>query len=129
MCGLAGLIELGGRRFAESAAVVRRMASALSHRGPDGGGVWADDVHGVVMGFCRLAIVDLTDGGAQPMRSASGRYVISFNGEIYNFARLRAELESLGHRFRGHSDTEVMLASFEQWGVGEAVKRLAGMFA
>src|SRR5262245_48819032 len=99
------------------------MADALAHRGPDDRGVWADAAAGVGLGHRRLAIVDLTPEGHQPMASADGRYVLVFNGEIYNFRVLRAELEAAGARFRGTGDTEVMLAAFAAWGVAAAVRR------
>ncbi len=105
------------------------MAATLSHRGPDASGVFVDPDAGLGFGHTRLSIVDLSPAGAQPMISASGRYVITYNGEIYNAAELRPELEALGHRFRGHSDTEVIVEAVAEWGVPATVKRLIGMFA
>lgn len=130
MCGITGF-----RDFKQSmgADALRRigtnMSNTLVHRGPDGGDVWVDDESCVVLAHRRLAIVDLSDAGAQPMHSASGRFVTVFNGEIYNFLELRRELESAGQKFNGHSDTEVLLSAFEVWGVESALKRFNGMFA
>lgn len=105
------------------------MATSLSHRGPDGEGFWTGE--GVALGHRRLAIVDLSEAGAQPMISACGRYVIAYNGEIYNHADLRRELEEAGvaPSWRGHSDTETLLAGIAHWGLDECLKRAAGMFA
>jgi len=108
-------------------ALVERMADTLHHRGPDDHGSWTDAHSGIALGHRRLSILDLSVEGHQPMRSASGRYVIAFNGEIYNFESLRRELEGIA--WRGHSDTEVMLAGFERWGVEGALRRFNGMFA
>jgi asparagine synthase (glutamine-hydrolysing) len=105
------------------------MVATLSHRGPDSRGVWTDAGAGCALGNTRLSILDLSPDGYQPMTSASGRYVITFNGEIYNFVELRRELEALGDSFRGGSDTEVVLAAAECWGVEPAVRRFNGMFA
>jgi asparagine synthase (glutamine-hydrolysing) len=108
------------------------MAAALTHRGPDDEGVWTDAQACIALAHRRLSVVDLSPQGHQPMCSASGRYVVVLNGEIYNFEGLRRQLEQtmpapIG--WRGHSDTEVMLAAFEAWGVEESLRRFNGMFA
>jgi asparagine synthase (glutamine-hydrolysing) len=110
-------------------ATIRLMSDTLLHRGPDDEGHWIDAEAGVALGFRRLSIIDLSPEGHQPMTSADGRYVLIFNGEIYNFRELRRELDSAGHSFRGHSDTEVMLAAFSQWGFERALRLFNGMFA
>ena len=129
MCGFAGLLTTAGYRPDELTAHAARMAAPLAHRGPDDSGVWSDAAAGIALGFRRLAIVDLSPHGHQPMSSPSRRYVMVFNGELYNFAELRRELEPRGYTFRGHSDTEVILAAFEEWGIDSAVRRFIGMFA
>lgn len=107
---------------------MRGMTDALSHRGIDGGGIWQDPDIGCVLGHRRLSIIDVSDDGAQPMESPSGRYMIVFNGEIYNFQSIRRELEA--HiTFNGRSDTEVMLAAIEIWGLNQALQKFNGMFA
>lgn len=108
---------------------IRRMSDTLLHRGPDDEGSFVDEAAGIALGFRRLSIIDLTPEGHQPMSSKDGRYTLIFNGEIYNFQELRRELEALGHPFRGHSDTEVMLAAFTEWGFVHSIKRFNGMFA
>jgi len=130
MCGIAGLFDLD-RATPQAAleAAARAMADALAHRGPDADGVWADEAAGIAFGHRRLAIVDLSPEGLQPMASADGRWAICYNGEVYNFPELRAELEAKGHRFRGHSDTEIMLAAIVEWGLRAALPRFVGMFA
>src|SRR5678809_144416 len=128
MCGISGF-SLAPPGIAAPEGVLQQMTHSLIHRGPDDSGTWLHPALGIGLGHRRLAIVDLSQSGHQPMRSASGRFVIVFNGEIYNFQTLRAELERSGARFTGHSDTEVMLAGFEQWGVEGALQRLGGMFA
>lgn len=129
MCGFAGLLVDRARSRDELAEHARRMIAPIAHRGPDDSGTWVDPLGGVALGFRRLAILDVSPSGHQPMVSASGRYVIAFNGEVYNFAELRRELAPHGHLFYGHSDTEVILAGFEQWGIVETVRRCVGMFA
>ena len=130
MCGITGFWDARcGSDAADLQATVQRMALTIQHRGPDDSGEWVDAEAGLALGFRRLAIVDLSPTGRQPMLSADGRYVIVFNGEVYNFIELRAELSALGHSFRGTSDTEVMLAAVCQWGLKTAVSRFNGMFA
>lgn len=134
MCGIAGFFSKNnGRANSELRFMVNKMADALQHRGPDDSGVWVDAEVGIGFGHRRLSILDLSPEGHQPMHSACGRYVIVFNGEIYNYRDIREELEknSQGIKltWRGHSDTEVMLEAFRQWGVEAAVKRFNGMFA
>jgi asparagine synthase (glutamine-hydrolysing) len=129
MCGFAGIWSAADQASVDVGEVALRMSSLLSHRGPDDRGVWRDQSAGIGFGFRRLAIVDVSEQGHQPMESSSGRYLIMFNGEIYNFRVLRRELEQRGCTFHGHSDTEVLLAAIEEWGLGAAVQRLAGMFA
>ena len=130
MCGIAGFLDLR-QRFDrdQSVQLVRAMSDRLVHRGPDAAGEWADESAGIAFGFRRLSIIDLSAAGAQPMISTSGRSVLVYNGEVYNPEELRPDLERRGIRFRGHSDTEVVLEAFETWGVAGTAKRLIGMFA
>lgn len=130
MCGIAGFFDSSNSAEpAEMETLARRMAETLEHRGPDGGGVWVDANAGVALGHQRLSIIDLSAEGHQPMHSASGRYIISYNGEVYNFGDLRSGLGSRGHSFRGHSDTEVILAAISEFGLDSALQRFVGMFA
>ena len=130
MCGIAGFLLAEARLGAGAlAAATAAMTDAIAHRGPDDAGVWTDAAAGVALGHRRLSILDLSAAGHQPMLSADGRFVLSFNGEIYNFQELRAELEGKGHRFRGHSDTEVLLAGIGEWGVEATLRRCNGMLA
>jgi len=129
MCGIAGCFAPGGHRADQARGAVIAMADALLHRGPDDSGVWLDAEAGIALSFRRLSIIDLTPSGHQPMESASGRYVVVFNGEIYNFHELRHQLTARGVQFRGRSDTEVLLAAVETWGLRDALLRFNGMFA
>jgi len=131
MCGIAGIWWLDGQRQDTAEAVAGSMAAHLHHRGPDARGVWADGAAGIALGHARLSILDLSPAGAQPMASASGRYVIAFNGEIYNHLELRRELETAGAApsWRGHSDTETLLALIQRHGIEGALVRAIGMFA
>jgi len=128
MCGIAGFWDLTSAT-SDAEAVLHRMMEAIRHRGPDDSGQWLDPDSGIALGHRRLSILDLSPEGHQPMVSVSGRFILIYNGEIYNFCELRQEEEARGTRFRGHSDTEIMLAVFERYGVVEGTKRLAGMFA
>jgi asparagine synthase (glutamine-hydrolysing) len=130
MCGIAGLAETtAGADNTELQARARAMADTVRHRGPDDEGVWCDAVAGIALAHRRLSILDVTSGGHQPMVSGDGRFVIVFNGEIYNFQSLRARLAAVGHAFRSGSDTEVLLAAIVEWGVEAAVREAVGMFA
>jgi len=127
MCGIAGLLTTGR----PEPGLVRRMIDPIAHRGPDDQGVWTDAEGGVGLGHRRLSIVDLSPLGHQPMESTDGRWVISYNGEIYNHAALRAELEAAGLAggWRGHSDTETLVACIAAWGLEAALRKCVGMFA
>jgi asparagine synthase (glutamine-hydrolysing) len=129
MCGFAGILTGRSFRDEELSGHVRAMVDPITHRGPDDEGIWVDAEAGVGLGFRRLAIVDLSAHGHQPMRSRSGRFTLVFNGEVYNHWELRRELAAAGHTYRGHSDTETVLAAFETWGIEASVRRFVGMFA
>ena len=130
MCGFVGFIARGPLT-GNDASTARTMADAIAHRGPDDEGVWTDDAAGVALAHRRLAIVDLSPAGHQPMVSHSGRFVIAFNGEIYNHSDVRKCLESEGKApvWRGHSDTEVLIEAIAAWGVKATLERCVGMFA
>lgn len=125
MCGISGLVSKQGLGSAEMARLTQAMAAAIQHRGPDGEGVYADDYAG--LGHRRLAILDLTDAAAQPMSSEDGRLVLIFNGEIYNYLELRAQLQRMGYAFRSTGDTEVVLRAYQAWGP-DCVTRFNGMW-
>lgn len=135
MCGLTGFLSLSDagqspdQSREDARAALSRMTATLHHRGPDDGDVWIDERAQAGLGHRRLAILDLSPQGRQPMVSACGRYVLAYNGEIYNHLSLRAELESLGTVFRGRSDTETLLAGIAAWGIRDTIRRCIGMFA
>ena len=130
MCGIAGFLDLERRSGSqELEALGRAMAATLNHRGPDAHGVWADAEAGVVLGHTRLSIVDLSPAGAQPMVSSCGACVITLQRRDLQCARARAGARGAGRRFRGHSDTEVLVEAIAEWGVEATVERLIGMFA
>jgi len=130
MCGITGFLDLSRQTTAREIQItVSRMTETLFHRGPDDTGLWYDAKDGVGLGHRRLSVIDLSSQGHQPMSSESGRYYIVYNGEVYNFNELKKEIQSLGLAFRGHSDTEVLLAAIEQWGLKKAVTCFIGMFA
>lgn len=129
MCGISGALRVEAGTGLEDC--VRRMSETLYLRGPDDAGVWSDDAAGIALGHRRLAILDLSPAGHQPMVSACGRFVIAFNGEIYNHLEIRAELELAGAApgWRGHADTETLLAGIAAWGFADTLRRTVGMFA
>ncbi len=129
MCGLTGFWDYKERLDAPLEAVASAMSEPICHRGPDDEGHWVAPEARLAFGFRRLAILELSPLGHQPMHSPDGRYTLTFNGEIYNFQSLRQTLEGKGHQFEGRSDTEVMLGAFAEWGVEESVRRFRGMFA
>lgn len=124
MCGIAGIVNLNG--MPAEHAVLQRMTDAIAHRGPDGEGHYVDGPIG--LGHRRLAIIDLSSAGHQPMATEDGRFVLTYNGEIYNFHELRTELEAQGHCFRSRTDSEVLLKAYMCWGK-DCLPRLNGMFA
>lgn len=131
MCGIAGLYSMRqGADGGELCAAMKAMTNAIAHRGPDGDGLWQDeDLPNLVLGQRRLAIIDLSPAGAQPMASHSGRYWCVYNGEIYNYQSIEAELRALGHQFNGRSDTEVFLTALDQWGLNQTFQKIIGMYA
>src|SRR5262249_31318367 len=129
MCGFAGIFEGASSNATRLRTMVETCRDRLAHRGPDDAGSWIDAEAGLALGHRRLSIIDLSAAGRQPMLSFCGRYVLAFNGEIYNYLDLRRELEAAGSGFRGHSDTEVMLAGIAQWGLPSTLRKCNGMFA
>ena len=131
MCGFAGFLTSSDQPASGLSQIATAMNKAIRHRGPDDSGVWEDAASGIVLGHRRLSIIDLSAAGHQPMPSESGRYVIAYNGEIYNYRDIRAEIEMVSgvRQWRGHSDTEVLLAGIELWGLKATLERTRGMFA
>jgi len=129
MCGIAGFWRISGGSIEVLSSLTARISDSLEHRGPDDSGVWVDGSAGLGLGFRRLAIQDLSAAGKQPMVSPCGRFVMVYNGEIYNFRDLARELEDQGARFLGHSDTEVLITAISRWGLEAALERINGMFA
>ena len=135
MCGIAGFLGFGNLRASDVSSIGSQMGSALHHRGPDDAGIWVDYSEQILFAHQRLSIMDLSSAGHQPMESPSGRYVLVFNGEIYNHNDLRLDLETISSNsttkvnWNGHSDTETLLTAVEAWGLEETLKRSTGMFA
>jgi asparagine synthase (glutamine-hydrolysing) len=130
MCGITGFVDFSRQTPPDQLSeIASSMSRTLTHRGPDDSGVWCDATVGIALGHRRLSIIDLSPEGHQPMVSASGRFILTYNGEIYNHNELRESLKTVGHQFRGHSDTEVLLEGLSEWGVAETLDRLIGMFA
>ena len=131
MCGITGFLNRSSFCATDAEILVFNMSNRLVHRGPDDAGVWVDGDAGIALGHRRLSILDLSDAGHQPMISASGRYVIVLNGEIYNHLEIRKQLEvsESPPAWRGHSDTETLLAGFDRWGIEKTLKMSVGMFA
>ncbi|MFM8454077.1 MAG: asparagine synthetase B family protein, partial [Gammaproteobacteria bacterium] len=130
MCGIVGFWDFKNQlKPYESLRILNKMTDSLAHRGPDSYGLWHDAVSGLYLGHTRLAIVDLSPMGHQPMVSATENAVLTYNGEIYNALELKEALIELGYVFKGHSDTEVILAACQAWGVKNAVQKFIGMFA
>lgn len=132
MCGFAGYLGHGPwEEIAPATETLRRMAQAIASRGPDDSGEWADQTAGIGLSHRRLSIVDVSPAGHQPMSSPSGRFVMAYNGEVYNHSDLRSQIEAQGNvtKWRGHSDTETLLAAIESWGVEDTLNRSVGMFA
>src|SRR3990167_3004623 len=128
MCGLAGFFS-DNHNVNQSTTIISTMTERLIHRGPNDGGIWFSQDDGIALGHRRLAIIDLSTTGQQPMHSKDNRYVIVYNGEIYNFLELKQSLQTKNHLFYGHSDTEVILALITEYGLEHTLKRISGMFA
>ena len=129
MCGITGI--LGNLQEKDFKSIINSMSALLTHRGPDGSGIWVSAKDGVAFGHQRLSIIDLSSAGHQPMTSPCGRFNIVFNGEIYNHLQLREDLNKseYNQKWHGHSDTETLVSAFSAWGVEKTLHRLVGMFA
>jgi hypothetical protein len=128
MCGICGFFSKSPLKFDD---IIVKMNSAILHRGPNSSGFWLDENTGIALGHQRLSIIDLSANGSQPMKSSSGRFILVYNGEIYNHMDLRKNLDKInyGHKWRGNSDTETLLEALDTWGIESTLKKLAGMFA
>ena len=132
MCGISGILASNETRSSELKKIAENMASILAHRGPDDSGVWLNSDNICVMSHSRLSVLDLSSAGSQPMTSKCGRYTIVFNGEIYNHNQLKSELENQQVSqiiWKGHSDTEILLAAIQKWSLKKALEKTVGMFA
>src|SRR5215203_3100419 len=131
MCGIAGFLDRANCMANDIRNRIAQMTGSLVHRGPDAHGLWTDPEGGIALGHRRLSIVDLSAAGSQPMASANGRWITVYNGELYNTAELRTEIERANPavHWRGHSDTEVILEGVALWGVAPTIERCNGMFA
>ena len=130
MCGITGYCTFSNdNSYEQLESIINKMSDSLSSRGPDDKGFWIDSNKGIALGHRRLSILDLSSSGRQPMVSNNQRYIISFNGEIYNFKDLKTILIKKGYNFKSNTDTEVMLMSFEEWGIKDSLQRFDGMFA
>ncbi len=130
MCGIAGIFQPKSyKEKLHHREIASLMCDSLKRRGPDSGGLWSADNFPITLGHRRLSIIDLSPEGNQPMVSSSGKYVICFNGEIYNFLDIRKSLEERSIIFRGRSDTEILLSAFEIFGIAQTLQKIKGMFA
>ena len=130
MCGFVGILSNNSYSREYHSDNINRMLVQIEHRGPDSSGLWADKKTGISFGHRRLSIIDLSEHGAQPMESKSNRYVITYNGEIYNFKEIKKELDNIeNNKWEGGSDTEVILAAIDYWGIEKALTKFNGMFA
>ncbi len=132
MCGIAGIIDCSSAQRSELIEIANRMCKVLRHRGPDDSGVWVNEEDGVAISHRRLSIIDLSNAGKQPMKSECGRFILTFNGEIYNHRSIRKEINNISdykYSWKGHSDTETVVAGISLWGIEKTLKKLQGMFA